>query len=469
MRRALLPINTSTYFSDLFRLAKALRDAKTFEPLLLFVANYPTRAAHVRACDEEGIRWHIEPAVADAPAGPAPALDGAVPAPRARARFAAALGRRFPGLEEFRAAIRYQQSRMRYATSVFAAEAIDLVILAGDLVHYDAPAFVRAAHARGIPAVVAPSWMAGPLEAAEALKNVPANAAEGILARLFARARPRWAYVHQGRTLLRLPAARAIAMDLLRLGPPRPWVLHSGHADAVAVESEFMRDYCLREGLSAETLVVTGSAAHDVMARLSSRAQDARRELCRSLSLEDNRPILLSAVPPDQFAGGARSGVELGNYCELVEFWVRSLADVPGWNVVLSLHPSQTIEDWKHLEGPALRISTQKTETLMPLADLFVASVSSTIQWAIACGKPALNYDVYLYRYPDYATSRGVLLAETKDEFLRLLRALTTDTKELRSAADEQRRSAPYFGVLDGRAIERLTALFESLDRHHRA
>ncbi len=35
--------------------------------------------------------------------------------------------------------------------------------------------------------------------------------------------------------------------------------------------------------------------------------------------------------------------------------------------------------------------------SLVPLCSLYVASVSATIRWAIACGKPVVNYDVYRF------------------------------------------------------------------------
>ena len=120
-------------------------------------------------------------------------------------------------------------------------------------------------------------------------------------------------------------------------------------------------------------------------------------------------------------------------------------------------------EDWAHLERLGPRISDERIEMLIPLCDVFVASISSTIQWAIAASKPTINYDVYLYRYPDYQNASGVLLAERQDEYLRLLRRLTTDTAFFREIAQRQEASSAYYGRIDGRAADRLASLFDRL------
>ena len=465
VKRVLLLVTTSTHFSDLFRLARAIRATGKYAPSMLFVVRYATRAQHLRACEDDGIPFEVDPAYLDPAASP-PQPGAPQPPPPAASlsrRLAAGAARVSPVTQAVAGALARQRARIAYAEHVFEAGAIDLLALAGDVVHYDSPAFIRAAHRRGIPAVIVPSWMAGPLEAAEALRQIPLYAADRGLPRAFAALLPRWSFVHKGMRLLRLPAPDALAMELLSLAPPRPWVLHSGHADAIAVESEFMRDYCVREGLDPERLVVTGSAAHDTMHGVRERAAQARAELCRRLSLAEGRPLLLSAVPPDQLYSGGRPGCEFSGYEALVEFWVRSLGEIDGYNVVLSLHPSQKREDWAHLERFGPRISDERIEGLIPLCDVFVASISSTIQWAIAASKPTINYDVYLYRHPAYQNASGVLLAARQDEYLRLLRRLTADTAFFSEIARRQETSSAYYGRIDGRAADRLASLFDRL------
>ena len=78
----------------------------------------------------------------------------------------------------------------------------------------------------------------------------------------------------------------------------------------------------------------------------------------------------------------------------------------------------------RHIETANVRIAARRTSELVPLCDLYVASVSSTIRWAIACGKPVINYDVYRYRYTDFLNLEGVLVIEEQNEFREIVQRL---------------------------------------------
>jgi hypothetical protein len=95
----------------------------------------------------------------------------------------------------------------------------------------------------------------------------------------------------------------------------------------------------------------------------------------------------------------------------------------------------------------------------VPLCDLYVASVSSTIRWAIACGKPVINYDVYQYGYADYVGVAGVLLVRTRMEFRDALRKLSGDASVRDKLAERQRNDSSRWGMLDGRSGRRIVAL----------
>jgi hypothetical protein len=60
-------------------------------------------------------------------------------------------------------------------------------------------------------------------------------------------------------------------------------------------------------------------------------------------------------------------------------------------------HSEMPKPDVDMLRSLGAEISTSHTATLVPQSDLFVASVSSTIRWALAMGKPVLNYEVFRY------------------------------------------------------------------------
>lgn len=100
---------------------------------------------------------------------------------------------------------------------------------------------------------------------------------------------------------------------------------------------------------------------------------------------------------------------------------------------------------------------------MVPACDIYVASISSTIRWAIACGKPVVNYDVYRYRYTDFLRVPGVLATEEQDEFRRLVRRLIEDVDYRKEVADTQAGQSSYWGMLDGRVGDRVLDVVQRL------
>lgn len=259
-----------------------------------------------------------------------------------------------------------------------------------------------------------------------------------------------------------LPASQVFAREWLGIAPPLPWILHSGYSDALAVESEAVREYCIAEGLLPEKIKVTGSSTHDIISATILKSAGKRLELCADLSLTDDRPMILSALPPDSLDMD-RPQCDFKKYDDLVEFWCRSLTAIKTYNIVICLHPSVTEQEMKHIERFGVKITKDPTYQLIPLCDIYVASISSTIQWAIACGKPVVNYDVYRYRYADYVNVDGVISIEDKSDFVNTLQRLTSDANYCAEIAARQSVHASRWGRLDGRAGDRLTQLFDDL------
>jgi hypothetical protein len=280
---------------------------------------------------------------------------------------------------------------------------------------------------------------------------------------------PHWVRDWRGRKLIRMPWGRVLAMEWLGLAPPLPWVAGSGDADAIAVESEEMVRFYTDAGLPREQLVNTGSLTDDILAAAVQDAPVRKAALCRDLGLPVERPLLLSALPPDTlYMLGGRPQCDFQTYATLVEFWVRSLTAVQGWNIVILLHPSVSYESMRYIEEWGVKIACQPTAEMVPLCDLYVTSVSSTIRWAIACGKPVVNYDVYRYHYEGFMHVKGVLYTEEQAGFQELLQRLTTDIAFFQQTTQAQAQAAPNWGFLDGRSGQRMLELLDTLIENYR-
>jgi hypothetical protein len=459
IRRILFISHVDSYFTGFIDLIRMLENSTEFKPVILFPMSYPNLARHIEICKAENIEWHaLRKTSTNAPAS------GGFFA-RAKRLAVARIQQAFfelPVLGYLSCLIEFNR-KLRTIRHVLLNNKPDLLVLGGDIVGHDMAFYIRAGHELEVPSVLLPGWMASPREPAELYFDNPRFLLSRPMNWLLGYFFPRWVYTHRGRALVRQPAQQAFAMETLGLAPPLPWILHSGFADRIAVESKAALQYGLAQGLSNTTMVVTGSRAHDKMHDQIVLAGKARAKLCRDLGLAEDKPVLLSALPPDQLYGPGRPECEFSDYRDLVKFWISSLQAASAGNAVINLHPSTKKEDVEFIAELGAMISDQPVAELIPLCDYYVACISATIQWAIACGKPVINYDVYRYRYTDYQGLKGVLTIEKQDQFLDVLHRMASDGTFRNEIAGFQKIDAPRWGNLDGNAGRRILALFDEL------
>jgi hypothetical protein len=219
-----------------------------------------------------------------------------------------------------------------------------------------------------------------------------------------------------------------------------------------------MRDYYLAAGLPERQLVLTGSLPDDVLAEVQSGVAQRRSMFLEQFGFQDDRPILVCGLPPDQKTYD-RPGCEFSDFDDLIGFWGECLSEVCGWNIVVRPHPKTAPGLLDALRQYGTKITYNDTAALVPLCDLYVSSISATIRWAIACSKPVINYDVYQYGYKDYDGVPGVALVNTRKEFRQLLQQVTTDCDCYAAMAAAQQRESGRWGCLDGMSGRRIMEL----------
>ena len=445
-KRVLLWVYLDSHFREMIRVARLLKAHTDFEPFFLFEYHYPRFAEDVAVCVAESFDF------VDAPSPLPEALADGPPAWRYWRQIKGFARKVYRGLRR----INYYRGLLKWARNILDEERPALLIVPEDNVEYNIPMFVKAARERHIPSMVIPYTIANAREPAEAYWQNPRHLVRGLFRRIVARLFPNWVYTHRGRRLLRLPADHIVAQEWLGLAAPLPWVLNSGFADVIAVESEAIRQYYRRAGLPAEQLRTLGSLRQDEMFRYQKQARINRERLLSRLGWNDGRPVILCALPPNQHPED-RPDCEFSKYQDLLEFWAETLGSIKDCHVIVNPHPRTPLQEIEHLERYGIRIVRDDIAQLMPLCDVFVASVSATISMALACGKPVVNYDVYRYRYDDFEGVPEVNTFELGTEFPQALRAALGRAEEIRSSSDGG------WGVLDGKAGDRLIGLIREL------
>lgn len=346
------------------------------------------------------------------------------------------------------------------AEDLMTTEGVAGVILTEENPSYHTAVYTHCADQLGIPVIVVPYTMANATEAAEHAIDQPARHVNSWIDRWFARRYPHWQLTYRDRRLFPLPLLDMLAQEQLGIAPKHPWTLSDGRS-TIAVESQAMARYYSTNNIRPDRLVITGTLSDDVLYAVCQEIVQRRRTLDRELQLVDGKPIVLCALPPPWFP---RPGCDFSSHQELVEYWLRTLTKQDQYQVVVNLHPSLSVAAMRPItDRYAVKLSTRDVTELIPLSELYVASISATIRWAIACGVPVLNYDVYKYRFNDYDTVSGVVTIEEQQQFADVYRRFTSDSSYRAALARNQLLIMNQWGNLDGQSGQRLINLLTHL------
>jgi hypothetical protein len=475
--RVLLWARMTSHFREMFRIARVLSRAGQFEPVMFFEYPYVGHEEAQALCEHEGIRWILQLSrrfITSPPAVARPAFASSPPAPGRAKRgllrrcvrgfqylycrylagyVIATRARILPGWT----AMRSQRRQLRRCRELLDRAAPAVLVFPEDNIEFATAALIKVGHERSIPAVVVPYTISNAAEPGESYFASHPHQANSRRNRSAAAEFPRWVYRHHGRDLIRLPAPELRAKERFGLAPPQPWVFNSGAADAIVVESPALKDYYVRAGLPPQQVRVLGSIRLDEVAAHHRHASAERRRLLERLGWAEPDCLILTAVPPNQ-RPWTRPGCEFATYEDLMAFWVRALADVPGGRVLVNPHPRGDARALYGLERDNVRVVAEDLARLIPLCDLYVASVSATIPMALACGKPVVNYDVYHYGYDDFAASSLVHTVRDRSGYVAALQGW-------REIARQGGAGSPqlYWGTLDGLSGARLVRLVDEL------
>ncbi len=348
---------------------------------------------------------------------------------------------------------------------LLAREKPSILILPEANLFYGSHFVVRAAHAHSIPVMIVPFTIANTLEWAEAFYKSRRFQAHRGVNRLISKAFPGWVLQHRGRALI-LPPLHVLACEYFNMVPRVPWLLNSGNADVIAAENPYMADYYERAGIEKEKICLTGTLADDKLHAILPRRKELRERLAEQLGIAVTGKLILFGLPPNQMTRGNERRGEFKQYPDLLRFLVETVTATrnPGDAVLISLHPRIRRHDVEWIESLGARIVDEPVETLIPLADLYIAVVSATIRIAISASVPVLNFDAFHYYYDDFVGLKGVVEVRSKVEYAAAVKRFLHEPAYWTSLKEAQQRDANRLAVLDGQAGARMLELVRRLE-----
>jgi hypothetical protein len=327
------------------------------------------------------------------------------------------------------------------------------IVVPEDVVGPFWPVLIKAALRHKVPTVILPYTLANQEEAFKSLciqEDFQTKHNRSAAYRY-----PKWRMKRDGYDIVRMPAGHVFVHQWLRIAPPDPWMMNSGRAKTICVDSQASFDYFLRAGIPRSKLKVTGSVSQDSLASVLAVKELGLSELRSELGLKGQKPMLLISGCPNQLAGAVPQ-------CEFVS--MRHVADHLGqaltaladhYHLVVRPHPNY-LEFGEFLKEHGVACSLKPTAQLVPLSDLFIAFASATIRWACACGIPTINYDIFHYGYDDFSKNKGVFTVSASVDFVRTVASMTPGSAAFEAARSASKADAGYWSVMDGRGLERI-------------
>lgn len=271
--------------------------------------------------------------------------------------------------------------------------------------------------------------------------------AGGLSGRLLARLAPHQLQPDGQHRLLFYPPLVVVVLALLRQLPARPWVLGGSGPDVVA---GFERQP--PPGLTGTRYAPVGQPS------LVGLGAPGAREAARSrLGLRDDQTVVCCALPHL----GEHGLLGWTDHDEEARWLLGSLAAC-GAQVVVSLHPRADPVRYRQLvQACGATLLEESLHHALPAADVFVATVSSTLRWAALLGIPSVVVD---HQGLGHDPLPGQVHSRRREDLAPALSALCDDAAHRAEAGRALRAAAESrYVALDGRAGERLLGLVAEL------
>jgi hypothetical protein len=266
---------------------------------------------------------------------------------------------------------------------------------------------------------------------------------------------PQWIKTGSFSGALMFPQHFILGMEAVGITVRDAWMIHGGLADRLCAESSATLSRYKDEGVADSKLVLTGSPYCDEMMESLAGDERAKYALRQPQRITEGALRVLASWPPS-YHGSRATHCEFGSYEEMTLRVLGMVRDIPGVELTVSLHPATTRTIRELLVNAGINVSDEYVIGLIPRHDIFVTYYSSTIRWAIAAGKPVINYDAYNLDLDIYDSAKGFRSTARARDLQAMIAQLATQPGEFEAVASRQCESAADWGILDGRCTERI-------------
>lgn len=352
--------------------------------------------------------------------------------------------------------------RIREVRTIIRSNKVSMLLMPDSSPTYFGPLLTAAARKENVVVLTNPLDRDSPRSYAMIYKSDTSLLVSGFSRKLISKFFPKWVIEYQNKRILRMSLQEIISQEVLKISPPKPWHTFGFLEDIVITNNEIQQSFFSGIGVDKEKLRAIGCPELDYLAK---KTNDLGSSFPGNY-FSDNKPVIVCALPQTHWIAG-RPEAEFQSHKEMIDAWIECLSAQSSYNIVISLHPSMPYSDYQYLEKNNLKVAQEDILNLLPICSIFVACLSSTIQFAISLGKPVINYDVYRYSseidYLRFTEAKGTVTVLNKNDFLKEIIRITSDSNYYNLLACSQKSISKEWGLLDGKTAYRFTNLIDNL------
>ena len=335
------------------------------------------------------------------------------------------------------------------------------ILVPGDRELSPVPPMLRAALDLEIPSVIAFSGVPDPAGAAGLRRHdkrfrLDLRSLPPLLNFYAARRYPRQVCDSRFGRMLFSPGWLVLALASLDMLSANPWIQGGGNSRYILQNSKRRMRHFIERGVPESKHVFVGDLTLEPLHAAKHERESVRKRLTSSAASK----LVVMSVPND----AEHNACDWPTHLARMAAFMRPLAE-SGAQVVLSLHPKSKAEDYRALaERFGFRFADRPLVEILPAADLFVCSGSSTVLWANLVEVPAINLDYLDVGNFENRAVPGVTSVRTAAAFAAALeQALHGMTAEARQALADYAAEMREDSLFDGRAGARFCAFLETL------
>jgi len=211
-----------------------------------------------------------------------------------------------------------------------------------------------------------------------------------------------------------------------------PYVMGCGESDILCLNSKQNVEKYIQKGVDKDKIYLVGDISFDRLYNNYIKREALKKEIKKKYSLNKGAEIVIIALP--QLA--EHRLMSWDDHWKEIHFLMKELSSI-NKNILISLHPKMDKLKYEFLESDYnCKILDERLGIVLPIADLFVATFSSTVVWSVLCEIKTIVVDFYDLNYSMYDFLTSIEIVNNRDEFKDILMNIFYKKKDFKEDWD---------------------------------